>query len=131
MNSIVECLQNKSDYNGSNGRDNEDIVSAECELEIKFSSDYREYLREIGLACFDGHELTGLTDIDYLDVVAVSRAQRSFIGDSVADMYVVEDLGIDGLLIWQKTDGTVYETAPGGHLKKIANSLFDYFQSCE
>lgn len=46
------------DYVGSNGRTEEEIAKAEKKIGITFAKDYREYLKEIGLACFDGHELT-------------------------------------------------------------------------
>lgn len=60
--SFAEIIKTKPDYIGANGRTDTEIEKAENELGITFAEDYREYLREIGLACFDGHELTGLTN---------------------------------------------------------------------
>ena len=60
--SFVEIIKMRPDYIGANGRTEAEIVEAENELGITFAGDYREYLREIGLACFDSHELTGLTN---------------------------------------------------------------------
>ena len=61
MVNIVDVLKGMPDYIGANGRSEEEILHAEKALGISFAEDYREYLAKIGLACFDGHELTGLT----------------------------------------------------------------------
>ena len=41
-------------------------------------------------------------------------------------MYVVENLGIDGILILQNERGEVFEISPNTKPKKIYNSLADY-----
>ena len=114
------------DYIGSNGRTEEEIANAEKELNIKFAEDYREYLKNIGLACFDGHELTGLTKTARLDVALVTKEQRAIFGDEVRNWYVVEELGINSIVIWQDSDGLVYAATPNSKPKKVASSLFEY-----
>ena len=124
---IVAFLKTMPDYIGSNGRNENEIEQAEAALDTAFAKDYRRYLKEIGLACFDGHELTGITDINRLDIVAVTIEQRNLVGNAVSTWYVVEEANIDGIIIWQSPDGAIYETNSSHTCKKVANSLTDYF----
>lgn len=126
MVNIVDVLKGMPDYIGANGRSEEEILHAEKALGISFAEDYREYLAKIGLACFDGHELTGLTNTARLDVVSLTKEKREQFGDFVSSRYVVEETNIYGIVIWQDSTGTVYETAPNSKAKKIANSLSEY-----
>lgn len=126
MNNIVDVLRNMPDYIGSNGRNEEEIEQAEKLLEVSFAKDYFNYLKDIGLACFDGHELTGLTKTARLDVVSVTKEQRERFGKDTSSWYVVEETNIYGIVIWQGSDATVYETSPTSNAKKIANSLTEY-----
>jgi len=61
-----------------------------------------------------------------LDVVLVTKEQRERFGQEVQSFYVVEEANIDGIVIWQNSDGDIYETAPNLIPKKIANSLSEY-----
>lgn len=126
MVNIVDILRSMPDYIGSHGRTEADIDEAEKALGISFAKDYREYLKDIGLACFDGHELTGLTNMARLDVVVVTKERRKQSGEVPASWYVVEEAGIDGIVVWQDSDGVVYETAFRSKGKKIAESLSEY-----
>ena len=128
MPSIVDVLKAKPEYIGANGRSDEEISRAENALGLSFAKDYRKYLSAIGLACFDGHELTGLTKTARLDVVSVTMEKRERFGDFVTSLYVVEEANIDGIVIWQGCDGTVYEATPNSKVKKIASSLSEYIQ---
>lgn len=126
MDNIICVLKNMPDYIGSNGRSVEEIDQAEKALEVTFAKDYRKYLEEIGLACFDGHELTGLTKTARLDVASVTQEQREQTDGIDPSWYVVEEAGIDGIVIWQSADGSIYATAPNTTAKKIASSLSEY-----
>ena len=124
---IADLFRSMPDYIGSAGRSSEEIEQAENLLKCKFAEDYREYLAEIGLACFDGHELTGLTTEERLNVVSVTQAQRSLFGEAFSSRYVVEETNIDGIVIWQDAAGAVYETASPAYVKKAADSLSEYY----
>lgn len=128
MSIIVDAIKSMPDYIGSNGRTDEEIKQAEKELGVSFAKDYRKYLEAIGLACFDGRELTGLTKTARLDVVSVTKEQREKFGKSTSSWYVVEEANIYGIVIWQSSDGTVYEAAPNSKAKKIADSLAEYIK---
>lgn len=126
MSSIVDTLKAMPDYIGSDGRSRDEIERAEEMLGTCFARDYRSYLEEIGLACFDGHELTGLTETARLDVVSVTRALRQRTAGIDETWYVVEDAGIDGIVLWQDPAGKIYQTVPGAKTEKIADSLAEY-----
>ena len=66
MSNIIEILKNAPDYIGGTGRTEDEIRDAEEHLGVKFASDYRLYLKEIGLACFDGHELTSILSLIHI-----------------------------------------------------------------
>lgn len=127
MKNIIDVLRSMPDFIGSNGRSKEEIELAETMLEVAFARDYRNYLEEIGLACFDGHELTGLTKTDRLNVVTVTMEQRERFGKIASTWYVVEEANIYGIVIWQDTEGFVYEAASNAKVKKVADSLSEYF----
>ena len=82
----------------------------------------------IGLASFDGHELTGLTNISRLDVVTVTKEQRAINTNIPESWYVVEETNIDGIIIWQNELGHMYQTSPSGIPQKIAHSLLEYIR---
>ena len=128
-NNIVDILVGRPGYIGSNGRTGENIVQAEKELGVKFAEDYYMYLKEIGLACFDGHEFTGLTQIPRLDVVRVTQEQRKRFEMVELSWYVVEVANIDEMVMWQDVEGTIYATMPYAKIKKIANSLSEYIMN--
>lgn len=111
------------------GASQEDIEKAEDILKIIFSSDYREYLKKYGAVLFDGHELTGISKAKQLDVVSVTQEQRKYYtAEDAKDMYVIENLNIDGVIIWQGSDGTIYETQ-GNRKNKIYASFAEYIKS--
>ena len=126
MANIIEVMTNIPDYIGSNGRSEGEIAAAEKSLETMFAPDYRLYLKEIGLACFDGHEFTGITNDARLSVDAITEQERATNPNIPSSWYVVEQTGFDGIVIWQDADGAVYETTPNSMPKKIANSLIEY-----
>jgi len=114
------------DYIGSNGKTEEGSAKAENALGVSFSEDYRTYLKEIGLACYDGHELTGLTKSDRLDVVSVTKEQRERIGEDASSWYVIEETGIDGIVIWQAPTGEVFQTDSVAVYHKLCSSLSEF-----
>lgn len=125
MSDIIDILKNAPEYIGGNGRTDTEIETAEKQLGIKFSPDYRCYLKDIGLACFDGHELTGICKSARLNVVDVTLLQRQRVSDAYS-WYVVEETGIDGIVIWQAPTGDIFQTALGAKTRKISDSLAKY-----
>lgn len=127
MSDIIEVLKNASDYIGGTGRTEDEIRNAEELIGVEFAADYRCYLEEIGLACFDGHELTGICQPNRLNVVDVTIARRDMYPEACS-WYVIEELCIDGIVIWQASTGDIYETALGSKTCKIFDSLTEYIK---
>ena len=73
-----------------------------------------------------GHELTGICDKKRLDVVRNTREERELNPFVPDDWYVLENAGIDGIIIWQDKTGRIYQTMPNGQKEYIANSLAEY-----
>ncbi|MBP2016117.1 SMI1/KNR4 family protein [Anaerococcus degeneri] len=127
MNDIIEILKDAPDFIGGTGRTDVEIERAEKKLGINFASDYKTYLKEIGLACFDGHELTGICEEPRLDVVCVTKDQREN-NPEAPNCYVIEEANIDGIVIWQDFSGNIYMTVENSRPKLIADSLAAYIQ---
>lgn len=125
MNTILDVLRNAPDFIGGKGCVDGAISDAEQALGIRFAQDYRVYLQKIGLACFDGHELTGICKTSRLNVVDVTLDERKRCPDA-AGWYVVEQANVDGIVIWQAPSGEVYRTMSGVSARKICNSLTEY-----
>jgi len=125
MSDIIETLKNAPEYIGGAGRTDAEIESAEKQLGVEFAPDYRCYLKEIGLACFDGHELTGICKSARLNVVDVTTTQRELYPEACS-WYVIEETNIDGIVIWQAPAGDIYKTAPGIKTRKVFSSLAEY-----
>lgn len=127
MNDIIKTLKDAPDFIGGTGRTDVEIERVQKELGIDFATDYKTYLKEIGLACFDGHELTGICEDPRLDVVHVTKDQRENNPES-RSLYVIEEANIDGIVIWQDFSGKIYMTEGNSKPKLIADSLSAYIQ---
>ena len=125
MADIVKLLQEQPDFYSMAGASNIDISNAEQLLALRFAPDYRQYVVAFGAASFSNHELTGVCKSKRLNVVDVTIKERS--NYTVPDnWYVLEQTGIDDIVIWQATNGEVHQTSPRVPHKKICNSLSDY-----
>lgn len=128
MSEIIETLKNAPEYIGGAGRVNMEIKNAEKLLGIEFAPDYKCYLKEIGLACFNGHELTGICKDSRLNVVDVTAAQRKQYPEACL-WYVIEETNIDGIVIWQSPAGAIYKTILGTKTQKICDSMTEYIKN--
>lgn len=124
--SWTNTLLNKEGFLSIGGADDTLIEQAENDLKLKFADDYRTYLSNFGVASFDGHELTGICEINRLNVVSVTRLEKQFSTFVPCGFYVIEETNIDGIVIWQDANGNIYQSGPYANWKKIANSLAEY-----
>jgi hypothetical protein len=74
----------------------------------------------------DGIELTGIAKAKHRDVVTVTKQEWALNPNVPHTMYVIENTGIEGVIIWQDANGSIYKTTPNAQPRKIANSLADY-----
>lgn len=80
-----------------------DIKSAEKELGVKFAGDYAEYVKEFGSIIADGIELTGICKAKSRHVVNATTSEWNLNNNIPHEMYVVEKLGTEGIVILQDT----------------------------
>jgi hypothetical protein len=103
-----------------------EISDAEIQLCLFFADEYKTYLAEFGEVSAYGLELTGIIDTDYLNVVSATKEKKVMYPKVPRNFYVIEDTTIDGIVIWQDTNGYIYKTTPNREPVKIADSLAAY-----
>lgn len=126
MASIIDALRNKPFLYTQRGADENAISSAESLLGTYFADDYREYLRAFGVVTYQGHELTGISDVVRLSVVNSTLQGRSSHAKECQSWYVIENAAIDCITIWQSPNGVVYQASPNQVPVQIASSLEEY-----
>ena len=126
MVNIVECLRALPDFYPGNSSTEKDIHEAEAKLGVTFSDEYRDYVHAYGDASANGHELTGISDSARINVVSVTLAERARNPSVPEELYVVEQTGIDRIVVWQDSKGTIYQTIPGCVPEKLCVSLSEY-----
>lgn len=124
MAKFVEMLMKKNLISGNPVVEDE-IKMAESKLDVKFARDYKDYVKKYGFVCFDGHELTGICKAKRLDVVSVTEKEREYFENIPKDAYVIEQAHIDGIVIWQTSNGKIYQSQ-GNSFEKICDSLAEY-----
>lgn len=105
------------------------IKSAEEKLGLRFSDDFKEYVSNFGAIRFYATEWTGFNTDDYCDVVKTTLEARQLYDNFPKDMFILEDLHIDSLLILSDSQGRIYQWQ-NGNLEKIHNSIEDYLEEC-
>ena len=126
MESIVKIIQNKPGFVSMSGASDEQVQNAEVSLDLEFANEYREYVSAFGAAAFEGHELTGICVSPRLNVVSVTETERPKYTDLPKNWYVLEQLHMDDVSIWQASSGEVYQLIPGAQPMKLCSSLSEY-----
>ena len=128
MKDIIELLKTKEFLNKCESISDDKIAEAENVLSLHFNAEYNRYVSEFGFAVFENHDLTGICKAKRLNVVDVTISEREMNPDVPDDWYVIEQLNIDGIVIWQSSTGEIYQTAPNTKPKKIYDSLSEYIE---
>lgn len=128
MSDILKVLKKMENFVSMDGVQEEAILLAETELGLQFASDYKRYLLEYGLASADGHEFTGIVKSSRLNVVDVTIKLKNKFKNVPADLYVLEEWAIDGIVIFQRSDGSIYKANPKSQLLKVADSFAEYLE---
>ena len=131
MSKIIEELNKKSCLYYEKGASIEAIKKAEEALGLKFDEDYKEYLRQFGSVSCGGHELTGISEDEALDVVKVTIYNRERNQNVRIPIYVIEETHIDGIVIWQAETGEIFQTGYKEVPEKIFESLMEYVSTFE
>ena len=126
MSNLVETIKNKPFFDSYNGVSETEINKAETELSLKFTDEYKQYLIAFGEASYNGHELTGICQAKRLNVIEATVQEKENNTNVPLTWYVVEQLNIDDVVIWQAPTGEIYQTIPGEEPHKLCNSLLEY-----
>ena len=104
----------------------EQIDKAQNDLNVIFADDYKEYLLTFGVISACGIELTGVSSVDRLSVVNVTQRERERISNFPKDAYVIENLAIESIIIFQNQSGNIYSISETGKQEWICSSLAEY-----
>ena len=126
MSTIIDSIRALPGLFALRGASEVQISQAETRLGTTFDAQYREYLSAFGCISYGSHELTGLCDSPRLNVADVTQAALAANPDIPRTWYVIEEAGMDGMLIWQSPEGGIYMSVPGRAADRIANSILDY-----
>jgi len=126
MSNIVTKIADFPSFRALTGATDEQIENAETALSVQFSDEYCEYISAYGIATIFGHEFTGICDFPRLNVVDVTSFERNRTPTARAEWYVIEQANIDGIVIWQSSNGEVYQTIPNTDSIKLCDSLCEY-----
>ena len=126
MNQLINIIKSLPDLISLKPATKMSITDAELQLRVTFANDYKEYLSAFGAIMASGIELTGIAKAEHRNVVQVTLKARQLNSKIPHNMYVIEDTHVDGIVIWQDTNGNIYKSQPGTDLQIIADSLADY-----
>ena len=87
------------------------------------------YLQHYGSVSCGGHELTGITTDNNLDVVLVTKRNLKKNPSVTMPLYVIEETHMDGIVVWQASTGEVFQTEYMDLPLKIYDSLAEYVSS--
>lgn len=126
MKDIIEVINSMEEVIHGNKVKESEISKAEFELGVKFADDYHRYIKCYGCMAIGSREFTGISKLANYDVVSITISQRQYFTDISMNWYVIEQLNIDGIVIWQSETGEIYQTSPNIKPKKISGSLAEY-----
>lgn len=126
---IIEVINSLEDIISTGAASQEEIIQAEKELGITFATEYKEFLSKFGAILADGIELVGIAKSQSRNVVTMTKRERDYNEMIPSNLYVVENLGIEGIIIWQDENGLIYQSYPKSKPEKINESLAEYIKA--
>lgn len=126
MSKIFEVINDLNDVISLTPATQVEITKVETELELVLADEYKEYVGRYGAILADGVELTGVAKSKNRNVIEVTRREWELNPLVPKNLYVIENLGIDGVIIWQDSEGKIYESIPNSSVRHIAESLSEY-----
>ncbi len=123
---MIKVLKKKEDLVYVGSATDEQIKLAEKELGLSFSKEYIEYLSTYGVASANGHEFTGIVKSKRLNVIDVTVSERDKNPYISEDLYVLEKMDIDKIVIWQNAKGELFQTVGNGEPQKMGMSFAEF-----
>ena len=99
-----------------------EITAAEEKLNLKFSEEYKELMKDTGAVLVCEHEIYGPSG-----AAEFTLSARQFEGIH-PQMYVFECLGVDDVMMLQNEEGYVFECC-GSRVNLVADSILTYLQA--
>ncbi|TCI28226.1 hypothetical protein EVJ33_14775 [Exiguobacterium sp. SL-10] len=118
----------ESDAETFTGVGEQEVIQAETELGMKFPETYRAILREFGSVEIDSDEIFGLGVEGYLNVVETTLKEREMAEGKLDHYIVLQNIGIEGILIVVDEQDRVYEYRLG-EFRDMLSSTADYVTS--
>lgn len=128
---IIELINSLENVIIAGPVSNKEIKEAEKELGLSFSNEYKTFLSKFGKILADGIEIVGITPKNpkSKNVVTITKREWEYNPLVPKNLYVVENVGIEGIIIWQDKNGAIYQSSPNKKPKKINNNLVEYIKS--
>jgi len=128
MSNVFDEINKKLKMFKTKPANEDDIKEAEKKLGRAFSDEYKKYLLQFGAISFSGTELTGLNIEKYANVVDVTLKEIELNEKFPKDCIVLENIGVEGVLILINSKGQVFEWK-NNSAKKIFDSMAEYLRS--
>ena len=128
MDKLISRIEQLQGLRFTGGVSSEDISDAETLLNLTFAEDYKLYLSKFGQIEAEGIELSGISNKRLTSVVVLTQDERKMLSIPPKH-YVIENVGIDGLIYSQDDTGAVYQLLPNRPIIKVADSLLQYIES--
>ena len=126
---ILAKINGIEDLDSLDGVSEEEIAEAERTLGLRFAKEYRAILLHFGSISFFAHEWTGLGFEGEGNVIEMTQRERMLNENLPAQLFVLENAGIDGIIICANEFGDVFQMQ-GGQSKRIYGSISKYLDWC-
>lgn len=128
MNNYFDHIAKENMLKGAKGSTIERITMAEEKLKVKFAKEYIEFLSKVGACIYNGHEIVGICEYSDMSVENLTLMERQHLKETRQRLYAIENIHIDGIIIWQDSQGQILQTTPNSKPVKISNSLEEYIK---
>lgn len=125
--SFIDEIKN-SDADIYKSVSDQEICDAEQKLGMSFPKTYREILSTFGSVDIGSEEIFGLGVEGYSNVVETTLKERYLAKGELDSYIVIQNLGIDGILIVVDENDNVYEYK-NGDFKNLLSSTAEYILS--
>lgn len=128
MSNVFDEIKKKHKIFSTKPVSEETIKEAQTKLGRAFSTEYKDYLKQFGAISFSNTELTGLNIEKYANVVEVTLKEMKLNENFPKDCIVLENIGVEGVLILLNTKDQVFEWKNNSAIK-IHKSMAEYLKS--
>lgn len=129
MSKLVTKLKNVPNLFHLKGCLTSQVSNAQKSLNVLFPEEYIDYVKTFGAVSFYGTEWTGLNIDGSLNVVTATKQERQLDHKFPLDCFVLENIGIDGMLTIMNQNGQIYSYQQG-QKRLLCKSLCEYLDIC-